>query len=68
MDKQTQKSVVLKRNMKNLMITLLPMVKKVIHYKTNKIKSCIIKTILPNMLKKRQNTLKKVSNRGIKSL
>ena len=36
--------------------------------RTNQIKSDIIQKILPNRFKKRQNTPKKVSNRGIKSL
>ena len=36
--------------------------------KINKIKSDIIQKILPNSFKKRQNTLKNVSNRRIKSL
>ena len=38
MNKQTQKSIVLKRNFKNLMSTLLPMAKKAIsQIKSNKI-------------------------------
>ena len=68
LNKQTQKSIVLKRNMKNLMSTLLPMVKNIISNKINQIKSGIMQKIRPNKTKKRRNTLKRVSNRGIKSL
>ena len=68
MNKQTQKRVVLKRNTKNLMISLLPVVKNMVNKKINLIKSSIMKKIPPNKFKKRQNTLKRVSNRGIKSL
>ena len=60
-----QKSVVLKRNFKNLMSILLPIAKKVISDKINQIKSRIMRRIVPN---RRQNTPKRVSNRGIKSL
>ena len=48
MKMKTQKSIVLKRNMKNLMTTLLPMVKKIISDKINKIKSGIMQKIQPN--------------------
>ena len=49
---QTQRSVVLRQNMKNLMTSLLPMVKKVINEKINQIKSGIMRKIMPNSLKK----------------
>ena len=62
---KTQKSIVLKQNFKKLMSTLLPTVKRGIRNQINKIKSRIIHKILPN---KKQNTLKSVSNREIKSL
>ena len=65
MKMKTKKSIVLKRNMKNLMTSLLPMVKKMVNKKINQIKSSIMQKIQPN---KRRNTLKKVSNRTIKSL
>ena len=65
---KAQKSIVLKRNFKNLMSTLLPIAKKVISNQINQIKSRIMHKIRPNMIKKRQNTPKRVSNRGIKSL
>ena len=68
MKMKTQKSVVLKRNMKNLMTSLLPVVKKMINKKINQMKSGIMRKILPNKLKKRRNTSKRVSNRTIKSL
>ena len=68
MKKQAQKSIVLKRKFKNLMSTLLPIAKKMLCNKINQIKSDVIQIILPNRFKKRQNTPKKVSNRGIKSL
>ena len=61
----TQKSIALKQNLKKLMSTLLPTVKRGISNQINKTKSRIIHKILPN---KRQNTLKSVSNREIKSL
>ena len=61
----TQRSVVSKRNFKTLMSTLIPIVKKVVSNQINKIKSRIMHKIQPN---KRQNTLKFVSNREIKSL
>ena len=60
-----QKSIVSKRNFKKLMSTLLPIVKKVVSNQINKIKSRIMHKIQPN---KRQNSLKSVSNREIKSL
>ena len=47
------------------MSTLLPILKKVVSNQINKIKSSIIRKIKSN---KRQNTLKSVSNREIKSL
>ena len=62
---KVQKSIVLKRNTKNL-IRLLSMVKNISN-KINHIKSTI-KMILPSRFKKRKNTPKRVSNRGIKSL
>ena len=65
---KAQKSIILKQNFKNLMSTLSPMSKKVISNQINQIKSCIMHKIWPNKIKKRQNTLKRVSNRGIKSL
>ena len=65
MKMRMQKSSVLKRNFKKLMSALLPIVKRGISNQINKIKSHIIHKILPN---KRQNTLKSVSNRVIKSL
>ena len=68
MKMKIQKSLVLKRNKRNLMNTLLPMVKNMISDKVNEIKLDIIQKIQPNKSKKRQNTLKRVSNRGIKSL
>ena len=68
MKMKTQKSIVLKPNMKNLITSLLPVVKKMINKKVNQIKSGIMRKILPNKLKKRQNTSKRVSNRTIKSL
>ena len=63
--KMTQKSIVLKRNFKKLMSILLPTAKKVIRNQLNKIKSRVMRKINPNKV---QNTLKRVSNRGIKSL
>ena len=68
MKMKNQKSIVLKPNMKNLITSLLPVVKKMINKKVNQIKSSIMRKILPNKLKKRQNTSKRVSNRTIKSL
>ena len=59
---KAQKSIVLKRNFKNLMSILLPIAKKVISNQINKIKSRIMRKIRPNKV---QNTLKRVSNRGI---
>ena len=67
MKMKAQKSIVLKSNLKNLMTSLLPMVKRMINKKINQIKSGIMRKILPNKLKKRQNTPKKVSNRRTKS-
>ena len=68
MKMKAQKSVVLKRNFKNLMSNLLPMAEKVISNQINQIKSRVMHKIRSNKIKKRQNTLKRVSNRGIKSL
>ena len=65
MKMKAQKSIVLKRNFKNLKTILLPMAKKVISNQINKIKSRIMCKIRPNKV---QNTPKRVSNRGIKSL
>ena len=65
MKMRTQKSIVLKRNFKKLMSTLLPIVKREISNQINKIKSRIMHKIRPNT---RQNTLKSVSNKEIKSL
>ena len=48
---KTQKSIILKRNMKNLMTSLLPVVKKMINEKINQIKLGIMRKILPNKLK-----------------
>ena len=62
---RTQKSIVLKRNFKDLMSSLLPIVKKVISNQINQIKLRIMHKIWRN---KRQNTLKRVSNREMKSL
>ena len=65
MKMKAQKSIVLKRNFKNLMSTLLPIVEKVISNQINQIKSRIMRKIRPNKI---QNTPKRVSNREIKSL
>ena len=65
MEKKNQKSIVLKRNFKKLMSTLLPKAKMVIKNQLNKIKSHVMRKIKRNKV---QNTLKRVSNRGIKSL
>ena len=62
---KTQKSIVLKRNFKNLLSILLPLAKRVISNQINKIKSRVMRKILPNKV---QNTPKMVSNREIKSL
>ena len=64
MKMKAQKSIILKRNLKNLMFTLLPIVKKVISNQINQIKSCIMRKIQPNKI---QNTTKRIFNRGIKS-
>ena len=61
MKMKTRKSIVLKCSMKNLMTSLLPIVKKIVNKKINQIKSSIMRKIQPN-------TLKRVSNREIKSL
>ena len=68
MKMKTQKSIVLKSNMKNLMTSLLPMVKKMINNNINQIKLSIMRKIIPNKLKERQNTSKRISNRTLKSL
>ena len=65
MKMKTQKSIILKQNFKKLMSILLPIVKKVISNQVNQIKSRIIHKIRPN---KKQNTLKRVSNREMKFL
>ena len=65
MKKQTRKSVALKHNMKNLMKTLLPMVKNIKSNEISQIKSNTMEKIRPN---KRQNTPERVSNRRTKSL
>ena len=65
MKMNVQKSIVLKRNLKNLVSDLLPIAKKMISNQINQIKSRIMRKIRPN---KRQNTSKRVSNKGIKSL
>ena len=65
MKMKTQKSIVLKPNMKKPMISLLPMVKKMVNKEINQIKLSIMQKIRPN---KRRNSVKKVSNRRIKSL
>ena len=44
------------------------MVKKMVNKKINQIKSDIMRKIIPNKLKKRQITPKRVSNRTLKSL
>ena len=64
MKMNAQKSVVLKRNFKNLRSILLPIAKKVISNKINQIKSRMMRKIRLNKI---QNTLKRVSNREIKS-
>ena len=68
MKMKAQNSIILKRNFKKMMSILLPIAKKVISNQINQIKSCIMHKIQPNKIKKRQNTPKRVSNRGIKSL
>ena len=65
MKMKAQKSIVLKRNFKNLTFTLLPIVKMVISNQINQIKLRIMRKIRPNKI---QNTPKKVSNRQIKFL
>ena len=72
MKTETQKGILLKRNMKKLMTNLLPMLKNMINNKINnkinQIKSSFWREIMPNKLKKRRNTLKRISIRIIKSL
>ena len=65
MKMKTQKSIILKRNFKNLIKILLPVAKRVISNQVNQIKSRIMQKTRSN---NRQNTFKRVSNRGIKSL
>ena len=62
MKMKTQKSIVLKGNFKNLMSILLPIAKKVTNNQINKIKSRVMRKMLPNKI---QNTPKRVSNREI---
>ena len=50
---KAQKSIVLKRNFKNLTSVLLPIVKKVVSNQINKRKSCITRKIWSNKI---QNT------------
>ena len=50
------------------MTSVLPMVKKVINEKINQINSSMMGKIMPNNLKKRRNTPKRISNRTMKSL
>ena len=57
MKMKIRKSIVLKCNMKNLMTSLLPMVKKILNKKINQVKSRIMQKVQSN--KNRQNTLKK---------
>ena len=68
MKTQIQRRVVLKQNIKKIMTSVLPMVKKVINEKINQINSSMMRKIMPNNLKKRRNTPKRISNRTIKSL
>ena len=78
MKNQVQKSTVSKPSMVKKAISILPMakkatsllptVKKMVNKKMNQIKSSIMGKIMPNKLKKIQNTPKRVSKRGIKSL
>ena len=56
---KAQKSIVLNRNFKNLMSTLLPMAKKVISKQINQIKSRIMQMILPKKIKKESKYSKK---------
>ena len=65
MKTKIQKRIVLKQNFQNLTSILLPIAKKVIRNQINKIKSGVMRKIQPNKV---QNTLKRVSNKGIKSL
>ena len=59
MKMQTQKSIVLMQNMKKMMTSLLPVVKKMINKKINQIKSGIMRKIMPNNLKKDTKHFKK---------
>ena len=59
MKMKAQKSIVLKRNFKNLMSTLLPMTKKVISNQIKQIKSRILLKIWPNKIKKGTKNSKK---------
>ena len=65
MKTKIQESILLKRKFKNLMSFSLPIAKKVISNQINKIKLRVMRKIKPNKV---QNTFKRVSNRGIKSL
>ena len=49
---KVQKSIVLKRNLKNLMSDLLPIAKKMISNQINQIKSRIMRKIRPNKIQK----------------
>ena len=60
-----KRSIVPKQNFKKLMPTLLTIVKQVVSNQINKIKSSIMHKTMSN---KKQNTLKRASNREIKSL
>ena len=62
MKMNAQKSIVLKQNFKNLMSILLPIAEKVVRNQINQIKSRMMCKIRSNKV---QNTLKRVSNRGI---
>ena len=57
MKTETQKGILLKRNMKKLMTNLLPMLKNMINNKINnkinQIESSFWRKIMPNKLKKR---------------
>ena len=66
----TQRWAVLKQNVKKKkkMISVLPMVKKMITEKIDEIKLGIMRKVMSNNLKKKRNTPKRISNRTIKSL
>ena len=63
---KVSKSIVLKYNMKNLMDKLLPIVKKIVNKKINKIKSRVVQKI--RSIKKIRSNKKVSNNREIKSL